>query len=157
MPSTRRVALMLDLEWPYKRHADLFAGTQQYASDHGWESIIDEFVYDTLPVRGTQRASYDGVIARATKTLAERAARLNIPVVNVWLSSPALNKLPGVFPDYAAFSSGRRTRVHRTRRLRGRRLAASRPVYAGVGTDRDRRLDGRRDLEQPAAAGAETS
>ena len=46
MSKPRRVAIQLELEWPYKRHAALFAGTQQYACQHGWESIIDDFVAD---------------------------------------------------------------------------------------------------------------
>ena len=37
MPKPPRVAVMLDLEWPYKRHAGIFAGTQQYAQQQGWE------------------------------------------------------------------------------------------------------------------------
>jgi LacI family transcriptional regulator len=110
MPSPRRIALMLDLEWPYKRHAALFAGTQQYAQEQEWESIIDEFAHDTLPTRRGQTVPYDGIIARATQPLAERAARLKVPVVNTWLSSPALDRLPGVFPDFAA--SGRLRAEH---------------------------------------------
>ena len=98
----RRVALMLDLEWPYKRHASTFAGTQRYAEEHGWHSIIDEFAHDTLPARRTRSIPYDGIIARANTQLAERAARLGVPVVNVWLSSPAREMLPGVFADFAA-------------------------------------------------------
>ncbi len=91
---------MLDLEWPYKRHASVFAGTQQFADEQGWESIIDEYVYDTLASHRTKSVSYDGIIARATKPLAERAARLKVPVVNVWNSSPVREVLPGVFPDF---------------------------------------------------------
>ena len=103
MPSKqRRVAIMLDLEWPYKRHADIFAGTQQYARQQGWESIIDEFVAENLPDRRTSSLPYDGVIARASEKLAVRTARLGIPLVNVWYNSPVRNQLPGVFPDYAA-------------------------------------------------------
>jgi LacI family transcriptional regulator len=34
--------------------------------------------------------------------LAARAARCRVPVVNVWMSSPACHLFPGVFPDYAA-------------------------------------------------------
>ena len=98
----RRIALMLDLQWPYKRHASVFAGTQQYAEAHGWHSIIDEFVHDTLPAQRTKAIPYDGVIARANHSLAQRAARLRLPVVNVWASSPARAQLPGVFPDFAA-------------------------------------------------------
>jgi LacI family transcriptional regulator len=97
---TRRVAIMLELDWPYKRHASVFAGTQRYAEEHGWESIVDEYAYDRLPSRRTRPLPYDGIVARATKTLAQRAARIKLPVVNVWLSSPVQMMLPSVFPDY---------------------------------------------------------
>jgi len=93
---------MLDLEWPYKRHAGIFAGTQWYAQEQGWESTIDEFVDDTLPARRAKPVPYDGAIARATKELAQRCIQLDLPVVNVWFSSPAWRMLPGVFPDFAA-------------------------------------------------------
>jgi LacI family transcriptional regulator len=98
----RRVAFMLDLEWPYKRHTGIFAGTQRYAQEQGWESTIDEYVAENLPERRTKSIPYDGVIARATKKLAERAERLGLPVVNIWYSSPAWRQLPGVFSDWAA-------------------------------------------------------
>jgi LacI family transcriptional regulator len=98
---TRRVAFMLDLEWPYKRHTGIFAGTQRYAQEQGWESTIDEYVAEKLPARRTKSIPYDGVIARATSKLAQQAANLGLPVVNVWLSSPVWRQLPGVFPDSA--------------------------------------------------------
>jgi LacI family transcriptional regulator len=98
----RRVAFMLDLEWLYKRHTGIFAGTQRYAQEQGWESTIDEYVAENLPQRRTKSIPYDGVIARATSKLAERAARLALPVVNVWYSSPAWRQLSGIFPDWAA-------------------------------------------------------
>jgi len=101
MSKTRRVAVMLDLEWPYKRHVGIFAGTQQYAQEHGWESTVDEYADDTLPARRGKPVPYDGVIAQATKKLADRARRLKVPVVNVWVSSPARG-LPAVFPDHAS-------------------------------------------------------
>lgn len=60
-----RLAFMLDLLWPYKRHASIFfAGTQQYAKENGWISIIDEFVHNTLPAQTGAAVSYDGIIAR---------------------------------------------------------------------------------------------
>jgi hypothetical protein len=50
MPETpRRVAFMLELEFPYKRHAGIFAGAQQYAQEQGWDSTIDEFVAFSAP------------------------------------------------------------------------------------------------------------
>jgi len=98
---------MLELEWPYKRHVGILTGTLQYAQKQGWESIIDEYADDSLPARPAKsnRAKtgpYDGVIARATRKLAQRAARGGVPVVNVWLSSPVWKSLPGVFPDCSA-------------------------------------------------------
>lgn len=97
----QRVAIMLDLGWPYKRHADVFAGIQRYALSKGWDSIIDEFAHDTLRHRN-RSIHYDGIIARANHELAYRATRRGIPVVNVWPSSPARKLLPGVFPDSTA-------------------------------------------------------
>ncbi len=110
MTKPRRVALMLDLEWPYKRHADVFAGSQRYAQEQGWESTVDEYAYNTLPERKSSSARYDGIIARATETLAHRAAQAGVPVVNVWHSSPVRDMLPGVFPDPLA--SGRLRAEH---------------------------------------------
>ena len=102
MSRQRRVAVKLELEWPLKRHATLFAGSQQYAREAGWKSIIDEFVEHTLPARRTAALPYDGVIARATSELAERCSKLGLPLVNVWASSPVRDQVPGVFPDFEA-------------------------------------------------------
>jgi hypothetical protein len=82
----RRVALMLDLQWPYKRHSGIFAGVQRYAEERGWVSIIDEFAHDTLRRPRPPAERYDGVVARANHLLARRAADLGVPVVNVWPS-----------------------------------------------------------------------
>jgi LacI family transcriptional regulator len=90
---------MLDLQWPYKRHSEVFAGVQRYAEERGWVSIIDEFAADTLRRKRTPTDRYDGIVARANHPLARRAAKLGVPVVNVWPSSPARHLLPGVFPD----------------------------------------------------------
>ena len=98
----RRVALMLDLQWPFKRHAGIFAGTQQYAEEQAWHSIIDEFAHDTLASPRSKSVPYDGIIARANHALLKQTMRLGIPVVNVWVSSPVRQKLPGVFADYTA-------------------------------------------------------
>ena len=100
--SPSRVAIMLDLQWPYKRHAEVFAGVQRYAGENGWVSIIDEFADDTLRSLAGAAGHYDGILARATPLLAKRAAKLGVPVVNVWPSSPARHLLPGVFPDSTA-------------------------------------------------------
>ncbi len=99
MPRPRRIAFMLDLQWSYKRHAHVFAGTQQYAREHNWESIVDEFVEDTLPAQSMKAVPFDGIIARVSRKLLHRAARLKVPLVNVWHSSPVWKMVPGVYAD----------------------------------------------------------
>ncbi len=95
----RRVALMLDLQWPFKRHSEIFSGIQRYAEEQGWTSILDEFADDTLRRKRREGDRYDGVVARANHPLARLAAKAGVPVVNVWPSSPARHLLPGVYPD----------------------------------------------------------
>lgn len=95
----RRVALMLDLRWPYKRHSEIFAGIQRYAEEQGWTTLLDEFAHDTLRRQRSPAERYDGIVARANHPLARQAVRRGVPVVNVWPSSPARHLVPGVFPD----------------------------------------------------------
>jgi LacI family transcriptional regulator len=101
MAQHRRVALMLDLEWPYKRHTAVFAGAQRYAQEQDWHTIIDEYADDTIAT-APKKLRYDGIIARATKKLALRAEQLKTPLVNVWSSSPVLNSVPTVMGDFVA-------------------------------------------------------
>ncbi|MCA9267089.1 MAG: hypothetical protein KDA41_01395, partial [Planctomycetales bacterium] len=96
----RRIALVLNLQWPYKRHAGIFAGTQQYAEEHGWRSIVDEFAHDTLSAARGATRPYDGLIARASLALVRQAKRCGVPLVNVWASSPAHGRLAAVYPDF---------------------------------------------------------
>ena len=90
---------MLDLQWPYKRHAEIHVGIQRYAEERGWVTIIDEFAHDTLRRKLSAADRYDGIVARGNHPLARRTAALGVPAVNVWPSSPARHLLPGVFPD----------------------------------------------------------
>jgi LacI family transcriptional regulator len=97
MRPRRRVAVMLELGWPYRRHMDVFLGTQRYAQARNkWECVVDEFADRLLRPGGS---GYDGIIARADTRLAERARRAGIPLVNVWHNSPA-EYVSAVFPDY---------------------------------------------------------
>lgn len=102
MPKSPRVAIKLDLRWPYKRHAHIFAGTQQYADEHGWESLIDEYADEHLANASPESLPFDGVIGRVNSKLADGCRRLGVPLVNVWFNSSAKHDLPGVFPDMAA-------------------------------------------------------
>lgn len=123
----RRIALVLELDWALKRHASVYAGTQRYFDEQGWESVIDEYPLDSLPTRRGKPLPYDGVIARVTKSLAERCSQLNVPLVNVWSSSPLRDKLPGVYPDYQASGSLRAEHL----------LARGLRSFAALGNRRD--------------------
>jgi LacI family transcriptional regulator len=97
MAKQRRVAVMVELDWPYKRHTEVFAGCQQYASEAGWDCIIHPFVDQEMQRRGSG-GGFDGVLARATRQLADEAKLAGVPVVNVWINSP-VGYLPSVLPD----------------------------------------------------------
>ncbi len=101
MAEVRRVAIALDLEWPYKRHTETFAGVIRYAQQAGnWKCFVDDFVEDSLPRRRTKSLPYDGVLGRISGDLAPALRRVRMPVVNVWKDSPDPG-LPNVFVDHA--------------------------------------------------------
>ncbi len=96
-----RLAIKLELNWPFKRHSAIFSGVQQYAQEKDWHCIVDEFAEDRLgPTEKT--LPYDGIIARATPLLVRRAKQRNIPLVNVWASSPCWQRVPSVLADFSA-------------------------------------------------------
>jgi LacI family transcriptional regulator len=99
----RRVGVMIDVDLLYKHHTGVFAGIEQYAENAGWTTILDDWVEGPLARATPEQRVYDGVIARVdAKRLGaiDAAARLGIPLVNVLLGSPAVDRLPGVFPDF---------------------------------------------------------
>lgn len=93
----RHIAAVFELKWPYKRHYGLFAGLQDYAKQHG-DWTFDIGSYPELELARGGR--YDGIIGRVSMECAAAARKAAIPVVNVWIDSPAASKLPGVFPDF---------------------------------------------------------
>jgi LacI family transcriptional regulator len=106
----RRVALMLELDWPLKRHHGVFAGTQHYAQERGrWECIVDAHPQQRLVEGGRGTPAYDGIIARVRRPLAKIAKRVGVPMVNVWVNSPVTD-VPLVSPDYEAV--GRMAAAH---------------------------------------------
>ena len=100
MGKSRRVALMLELDWPYARHVNVFAGTQRYADECGnWDCVVDETAHESLRT-AKRKPPYDGIIARITSQLAKEVRRCGISAVNVWYNSP-VSDLPKVVPDFA--------------------------------------------------------
>jgi len=96
----RRIAIGIELGYPYRHNFNVLAGIQRYAKECGnWRCEIDPYGQDFQ--RGGRSIHYDGVIARATRGLIEQAAKHHIPFVNVW--SEALNEpVPSVLLDYRA-------------------------------------------------------
>lgn len=100
MMPRRRVAVMIGLDWPVGHHHQVFAGIQRYARECGrWECLINPYA-DLLFQGPGHHPGFDGVVARATPELAERARAAKVPVVNVWLNTAAKD-LPSVVHDVA--------------------------------------------------------
>lgn len=99
----KRVAISLELDWGFKRHLEIYAGTQQYANEAGWKCTIHPALDRALETAGPE-PPFDGIIARTTTEIGDAAAKAKIPVVNVWLNSP-VSDLPGVYPDFEASGS----------------------------------------------------
>jgi LacI family transcriptional regulator len=102
----RRVAISIDLEWLYKSHLETFAGIMRYAEEFDeWECVMDDFFQDALR-RRNRPLPYDGVVGRINAAQARAAKRVGLPVVNIWIGSPAKN-LPSVHADPVAIGQMR--------------------------------------------------
>ena len=97
MKKTRRVAVAINLTWPFRHHVDVFSGIQRYARDRKWHYFVDPFFEGDL--NGKSALRLDGIVGRATVGLAAAAAAAGIPAVNVWSGSPD-RTLPRVVPNY---------------------------------------------------------
>lgn len=99
MPKLRRVMVMIDLNHPVVHHHQIYAGIQRYANERGrWACSINQ--YPGLLLQEKRRGGIDGIVGRMTRDLAEQARKSKVPVVNVWLNSPAKN-VHCVFHDAA--------------------------------------------------------
>lgn len=79
----RLIGIALDLGSPFPHHQGVFAGVMQYARQRpGWRCVIDEHPGAKARQRRLDRASYDGVIARADPTIQRLVKRLGVPLVN---------------------------------------------------------------------------
>lgn len=106
----RRIALILEMHWPYKRHAETFAGALRYGADGDrWDCVVDEFVGDQFCGKRPGKFPYDGVVGRIAAPLARQLTQRRIPVVNVWANSRATG-IPRVGFDHVI--SGRLRAEH---------------------------------------------
>ena len=103
-----RVAIALEVEWGFKRHLETYAGCLRYAYDAGWECAITPNTDQIITLSEGERG-FDGVLARATNPMTMMAKKAGVPIVNVWLNSPAVD-LPSVYADFE--ESGRMAAEH---------------------------------------------
>lgn len=101
MPTVQRIAIPIDLDWPLKRHHEVFSGIQDYAEQKAphWQLVPDIFPARWVKPRGAA-PGYDAMVGRVSARDARAARRARIPVVNVWLNSPVREKVPSVLVDY---------------------------------------------------------
>ncbi|BCX50323.1 XylR family transcriptional regulator [Haloferula helveola] len=136
-----RVAIILDLDWPYKRQIDVYHGILEQCERFGWDPILiplaEGIPTEHEPFENRKGLPFDGIIARATSELAVEAKSAGIPLVNVWMNSPAYSDVPTVSVELEA--TARRAARHLVARglrnlayLGARRLRDCRFEYAGM-------------------------
>ena len=85
------------MDWGFKRHQETFAGCYAYGQEAGW----DCFIHPAPDRAFAGTTKFDGIIARATPEMVLASREAGVPIVNVWVNSPAEN-VPCVFPDSIA-------------------------------------------------------
>lgn len=89
----------MELDWPYKRHYEIFAGIREYASEHGdWQLHLGNFPQFEMS-NGTR---FDGIVGRISSNCLAAAREKHVPLVNVWIDSPVASAVTGVHADFQA-------------------------------------------------------
>lgn len=96
MPKNFHVAIMIDLNWPVPHHYDVYRGVMAFAREVGnWQCVLDPHGLEQPP---DQSVKYDGVVARVTRPILDRARQTGTHLVDVWYNGPAKG-IPRVFPE----------------------------------------------------------
>lgn len=106
--ATKRIAIAIEMDYPYPWHHGCYQGILKYAKEQGdWLCIVDPYLVGLS--HDEKEIAYDAVIGRIDYTTAEIAKSHNLPIVNHWSNSSAPG-LPSVLPDSIAV--GRRLGDH---------------------------------------------
>lgn len=92
-----RIAIAIDDLLPQRLLIEAVYGIQSVARENDWDASIIPMT--DFPLANSENLPFQGLIGRIGSKLAQRAKKLNIPAVNIWLNSDAKG-LPGVFPDW---------------------------------------------------------
>ncbi len=90
----RRIAIAIDIQWPYRHHQDAIHGILKFGRERTWACEMNLFAE-------AAGRPYDGVIGRVSTELAAWSRRTRTPTVNLWINSPD-RTLPRVVADLAA-------------------------------------------------------
>lgn len=94
----KQIAVVIDVDHPHRRRLDVLDGIQQVAAALDWETTL--IPVPDFALSSHRKWSFDGIVGRIGKSLAAKAKRRSIPIVNVWLNTDARG-LRGVFPDWS--------------------------------------------------------
>ncbi len=100
MPRKKHVAVVMDLNWPYKRHFETFAGIRDFAEKHAdWTLDLGNFPHYEI----SRGARFDGIVGRIDKDCYLAARKASIPLVNLCgtFASPDAGTWPVTAAGYA--------------------------------------------------------
>jgi LacI family transcriptional regulator len=134
MKNRKKVAVVMELDWPYKRHYEIFAGIREYAEQQGtWDLEPGDFPQCEM----RNGVKYDGIIGRITEEILAAGRKAKVPVVNVKIDFSVVSKAPSVHFDFRL--AGRLAAEHLIQRGLKRLICygfkgtlSSRLYYAGM-------------------------
>lgn len=75
-----KVAVAIEMHFPYPWHLDMCQGIMQYGEDHDWTCVIDPYL---LSLSDSTAPDFDGVIGRINHDIAQALEGHDLPAVNV--------------------------------------------------------------------------
>lgn len=75
-----KVAVAIEMHFPYPWHLDMCQGIMQYGEDHDWTCVIDPYL---LSLSGPNASDFDGVIGRINRDIGQALEGHDLPAVNV--------------------------------------------------------------------------
>lgn len=102
MSGTRRIGVAVNVHHLHAENQQLYEGIRRYSQQHaGFDCVLAPFAAADLRSASLSLPPYDGILAQATPELVVEAARLQVPVVDVWRDSKVTVPISCVFPDFA--------------------------------------------------------
>lgn len=95
-----KVAIAIEMHFPYPWHLDMSQGMMQYGEEHGWTCVIDPYL---LSLSDSKASDFDGVIGRINKDIGQALEGHDLPAVNVMGSTfvKYLEHVPSLKQDIA--------------------------------------------------------